>query len=637
VQLVPEDVVVSWLPLYHDMGLIGAWFAPMCFGLPLVVMSPLAFLTRPERWLKAIHKHRGSISPAPNFAYELCTRKIADRDIEGLDLSSWRAALNGAEQVRADTLERFASRFVPYGLKREALSPVYGLAEASLCVSAPQLGSGPKVDRIDRETFEREGRAIPPAAANASTLEFVGAGRAIPGMEVQIVGRDGKPVGDRVEGQLWFRSESTTQGYYRNEKATRELIRENGWLDSGDLAYLADGELFVTGRAKDIIIKGGRNLYPHEVEVVAGGVAGVRAGCVVAFGAPDAQSGTERFIVAAEMRSAADRERIVAEITRQVTEAIGVPPDRVELLAPHSIPKTSSGKLRRSETRRLFLAGHLGRQKPIWMQITHLALFGAPLRVGRALRNGAKAAAEFGYGLYALSSFGILLIPVWLAVRLAPNRRAAASVTRAGARAMIRCAGVGLSVNGEELLKELSSTGPWIFAPNHSSYLDILTTVAVLPAGVRIVAKGETASMPLIGTIVRKNGLLTFDRKDSQARVRESHEVERVLKNGESVVIYPEGTFTAERGVRPFQLGAFKSAVETHRPICPVALRGAREILRDKTVLPRFGRVEITLGPLIYPNVETNTNHQDDDWHEIVRLRDTVREIVAKNTGEPLL
>jgi 1-acyl-sn-glycerol-3-phosphate acyltransferase len=637
VQLVTEDVVVSWLPLYHDMGLIGAWFAPLCFGLPLAVMSPLAFLTRPERWLKAIHRHGATISPAPNFAYELCTRKIADRDIEGLDLSTWRAALNGAEQVRSETLDRFAARFAPYGFRRAALAPVYGLAEASLCVSAPQVGSGHTVDRIARDAFEQEGRAVSTAANDATTLEFVGAGRAIPGMDVQIVDREGHAVGDRVEGRLSFRSASATQGYYHNPEATQGLILKDGWLDSGDLAYVVESEIFITGRAKDIIIKGGRNLYPHKVEEVAGSVAGVRTGCVVAFGAPDAQSGTERFIVAAEMRNAADRERIAADITRQVTEAIGVPPDRVELLAPHSIPKTSSGKLRRSETRRLFLAGELGRHKPVWMQLARLSFYSMPRRLGVALRHGVKAAAEFVYGVYALCAFSVLLVPLWIVVRLAPNRRAAASATRVGARMMLRCAGIGVSVKGADLLKDLKSSGPWIFAPNHSSYLDILTTVAVMPAGVLIVAKGETGSMPLISTFIRRIGHLTFDRSDSQARVRQTDDVAKILERGESVVIFPEGTFTSAPGIRPFQLGAFKSAVETNRPICPVALKGARQILRDKTFLPKFGRVEITLGPLVQPKTVTSAKAEDADWHEIVRLRDAVRGIVAQNTGEPLL
>ncbi|MFZ0738345.1 MAG: AMP-binding protein [Candidatus Acidiferrales bacterium] len=637
VRLRPDDVVVSWLPLYHDMGLIGAWFAPLCFGLPLTVMSPVAFLTRPERWLRAIHRHHATISPAPNFAYELCTRKIADSDLAGVDLSSWRAALNGAEPVHAGTLERFSARFAPCGFRREALIPVYGLAEASLCVSAPAMGSGYKVDRILRNSLEREGRAIPADADSANALEFVSAGTPIPGMEVQIVDGDGQALGERFEGRLWFRSASATQGYYRNPEATRGLLRENGWLDSGDLAYRSAGELYITGRAKDIIIKGGRNLYPHEVEEVAGRISGVRTGCVVAFGAPDERTGTERFIIAAELRNSAERERISAEITRQVSEAIGVPPDRVELLPPHSIPKTSSGKLRRSETRRLFLEGQLGRHSPVWLQFARLALYSTPLRIVRAVNNACKSALEFVYGVYALAVFGVVLIPSWMIVALAPSRGAAARITRFTARAMLGGAGIRVSITDPELLDQLASSGPWIFAPNHSSYFDVLASVASLPAGVRFVAKGEASSMPLIGTFMRRVGHFAFDRSDSQARVRQSDEVALALRRGESVVMYPEGTFTSAPGIRPFQLGTFKSAVETGRPICPVTMRGARQILRDKTILPKPGRIDIVFGPLVYPKPDAVSESGEADWREIVRLRDAVREIIGRNSGEPLL
>ncbi len=216
-----NDACVSWLPLYHDMGLIGAWFVPLFTGIPLVVMSPLAFLSRPERWLRAIHRHRATICPAPNFAYELCVRKIADKDLEGLDLSSWRAATNGAEPVRAETMERFAKRFAPYGFRRESLMPVYGLAEATLAVSVPRLGAGYKVDRIERAQFESEGRAVRVARPDAAALEFVNAGKPVPSVEVRIVDADGVDLGERREGRLWFRGPSSTSGYYRNPDATR--------------------------------------------------------------------------------------------------------------------------------------------------------------------------------------------------------------------------------------------------------------------------------------------------------------------------------------------------------------------------------------------------------------------------------
>jgi fatty-acyl-CoA synthase len=633
IEIQAGDACVSWLPLYHDMGLIGAWFVPLYTGIPLVVMSPLAFLSRPERWLRAIHRHRATICPAPNFAYELCVRKIADKDLEGLDLSSWRAATNGAEPVRAETMERFAKRFAPYGFRREALTPVYGLAEGSLAISVPKIGSGFKVDRIERAQFESEGRAVPVASADAAALEFVNGGKPVPTVEVRIVDADGRNLGERQEGRLWFRGPSATRGYYRNPNATRELMRDGDWLDSGDLAYWGDGEIYITGRAKDVIIKAGRNLYPHEVEEIAGRIAGVRTGCVVAFGAPDERSGTERLVVAAELRDISAAKRIEGEIASAVNEAMGMPPDVVALLAPQSIPKTSSGKLRRSETRRLFLEGKLGQKQPApWMQIARLAVRGAGPRAWSWVQRVARGAIEFLYGVYALAVFAVILIPLWVVVGLTRDRRRAASLVHRGARMMLAAAGVPVEIVGGEILKERAKTGPWVFAPNHSSYLDILVMLAFLPSDVRFVAKGEIRDMPFMSTLAGRSGQFAFDRSDPQARIRQSEEVDAALRGGESVVIFPEGTFTAVAGIRPFQLGAFKAAVDAQRPICAVSVRGARQVLRDKTLLPRPGHVTLTFSAPIAPNPAAG-----NDWHEIVRLRDETREIIARNSGEALI
>lgn len=627
------DACVSWLPLYHDMGLIGAWFVPLFTGIPLVVMSPLAFLSRPVRWLRAIHRHRATISPAPNFAYELCVRKIADKDLEGLDLSSWQAATNGAEPVHAETLNRFAERFAPFGFRREALLPVYGLAEATLGVSGPAVGSGYKVDRIKRAEFESGGRAIPATANESDALEFVYAGKPMPSVEIRIVDAGSREVGDRQEGRIWLRGPSATSGYYRNPAATNELIHDGGWLDSGDLAYCADGNLYITGRAKDVIIKAGRNIYPHEIEEIASHARGVRPGCVVAFGAPDERSGTERLIITAEARDLKDARRITDEITRAVGDTMGMPPDVVEILPPQSIPKTSSGKLRRSETRRLYLEGKLGRKlSPGWVQVAGLAARSAPPRASGWLKKQARGMLEILYGVYALIAFTAVLIPLWAVVALTRDRESAARRTKIGARMMLQAAGVPVELENRELLADLQKSGPWIFAPNHSSYVDILVGLAVLPAGIRFVAKGDTLNWPLIGTITRHSGQLCFDRNDPQARVRQADDVNATLARGDSVLIYPEGTFTAMVGIRPFQLGAFKSAVDTRRPICPVSVRGTRHLLRDHTILPRPGRIVVTLGPLITPDSGAGA-----DWHEIVRLRDATREAIAKNVAEPLL
>jgi 1-acyl-sn-glycerol-3-phosphate acyltransferase len=635
VNVQPDDVAVSWLPLYHDMGLIGAWFVPLYTGIPLVVMSPLAFLSRPERWLRAIAKHRATISPAPNFAYELCVRKIPDKDLVGLDLSSWRAATNGAEPVRSETLERFAKRFAAYGFRAEALTPVYGLAEGTLAVSVPKLGAGYKVDRIERAAFESSRKAIPVGgdAGSAAALEFVNAGKPLPNVEVRIVDADGRDLGERNEGRLWFRGPSATSGYYKNPEATAALMRDGNWLDSGDYAYWADGELYITGRAKDIIIKGGRNLYPHELEEIAGRVDGVRTGCVVAFGAPDERSGTERLVVAAEVRDTASASRIASDITKAVDDAIGMPPDVVKLLAPGSIPKTSSGKLRRSDTRKLFLEGKLG-QKPqkAAVQIAALGAKSVLPRVAGWVRSATRETSEFIYGVYAVSAFTAVLIVMWAGVMLTRDPKRSEAILRGGARWMLKLGRVRVDVQGSEVMAEYARTGPWIFAPNHTSFIDIMATLAHLPPGVRCVAKGELTQVPLVGTLAKRTNQFLFDRSDPQARIRQAEEVNSALRGGTSVVIYPEGTFTAMSGIRPFQLGAFKAAADTGRPICPVSIRGARQVLRDKTILPRRGQVTLTFGELVTPNPEAG-----DDWQEIVRLRDATREAIARNAGEALL
>src|SRR3569833_3073216 len=231
-----KDVSVSRLPLYHDMGLIGACLGSLYYGMPLVLMSPLTFLARPTRWLRAIHRHRATLSAGPNFAYDLCATKIADEELAGLDLSSWRVAFNGAEQVSAETLRRFASRYAAYGFRAEALAPVYGLAESSVGLAFPPLNRGPLIDSIDREKLMHGGIASP-SAAPALTINIVGCGRALPGHAIRVVDARGRVCEDRHEGRVQFRGPSSCRGYFRNPEATARLI-QGEWLDSGDRGYL---------------------------------------------------------------------------------------------------------------------------------------------------------------------------------------------------------------------------------------------------------------------------------------------------------------------------------------------------------------------------------------------------------------
>ena len=258
------DVFVSWLPLYHDMGLIGAWLGSLYLGMPLVIMSPVAFLTRPQRWLWAIHRHRGTLSAAPNFAYELCLHKIDERELEGLDLSSWRYAFNGAEPVSPATISGFQRRFARYGFKAEAMAPVYGLAESSVGLALRAPGRGPVIDRIERDIFVHSREARPVSTDDATALQFVGCGTPLPGHQVRVLGATGFELGERQEGRLEFKGPSSTRGYYRNAGETRKLF-DGDWLDTGDYAYLAGGEIFLTGRVKDMIIRGGNPGKPPPV------------------------------------------------------------------------------------------------------------------------------------------------------------------------------------------------------------------------------------------------------------------------------------------------------------------------------------------------------------------------------------
>ena len=642
VRLGPADVGITWLPLYHDMVLIGAWLMLLLHGVPLVVLSPLAFLTRPERWLQAFSKHKGTITAAPNFAYELCVRKISDQAMEGIDLSSWRAALNGAEPVNPETLERFNTRFSKYGFKSEAMLPVYGLAEASLGVTVPPLSRAPLVDRVERDAFTKRGLAIPAKPDDDTAIAFVSSGKPVPRHEVTIVDEQGQEVADRTEGFLWFRGASATTGYYQNAPETEKLFargpaKNNGefaWVNSGDRAYRADGEFYVTGRVKDIIIKGGRNLYPHEVEELAGHAEGIRKGCIVAFGLKDEVSGTEKLVVVAESReeSKAKRAAIAGAITEEVSRGLGLPPDRAELIPPGSIPKTSSGKLRRDETKQLYLAGTLAAAKPpAWLQIVRLGTVPYVQEAFGVVFGGIRKLLEKVYGVYFIVVFFLWIIPSWAIVRTINDYKAAGRFTSAAVRLLFALTFIRVKVIGKEYM---DTPGAKVYASNHASYFDVLPVMMGLGVSYRFVAKGEVNRMPFIGRFLNQMGHLSFDRLDANSRLKQVHLMEECLRQGDSVFVFPEGTFVPEEGVRPFQLGGFSGAVATGTPVVPVSLAGTRKFLRDRTFLPRPTSVTITLSPPIYP---AKAGGDREPLQEIVRLRDLAREAIARHSGEPLL
>ena len=614
----PDDVAVSWLPLYHDMGLIGSWLGSLHFGIPVAILSPLAFLSRPARWLRAIHAHRATVSTAPNFAYDLCARKVTDEEIQGLDLGTWRLAMNGSEPVSPETMERFSRRFAPCGFRADALCPVYGLAEASVALTMSPPGRAPRIDAIAREPFQQRGEAIPAEPGEPAALRFVSCGRPLVGHDVRIVDTAGRLLEERRQGRIVFRGPSVTSGYFRNPRATREALVD-GWLDSGDLGYQSDGELFIAGRRKDMIIKAGRNLYPQEVEEIVGAIEGIRKGCVAAFGVFDPAIGTERLVVIAETREAdrAAREHLQLAVMDRVATSVGIPADVIVLVPPGSVRKTPSGKVRRGATREAYVAGALEARPSARAQLVRLfaeSLRGRAARLGSIMRDAVLA-------LY----LGALLLPglmtLW-ALLLAVPSRAAGKVLHAWCRLILAFAGCAVRVETSE---QLEPSDPVILAANHSSYLDVVALLAALPADVRFVAKQELLSVPVVGTAIRKAGHLTVERGQTSRTVTDAERMAEALRRGHSVLVFPEGTFIRSPGVLPFRLGAFKCAVETGRSVVPIAIRGTRDILPSEAWLPRPGPITVSIGRRMAP--------EGSGWPAMVRLRDETRAAIVQRIG----
>ncbi len=620
IQIKATDVGVSWLPLYHDMGLIGSWFGSLYYGVPLTLLSPLTFLSRPERWLWAIHYHRATLSAGPNFAYELCLKKIDDATIEGLDLSSWRLAFNGAEMIYPNTMEKFAKRFAPYGFNEKAFMPVYGLAESSLALSFPPPDRGPKVDRIKRLPFEKEGRAEPITEDEKNYYEFVSCGKALDEHEIRIVDDNNNAVEARVVGRIQFRGPSSMQGYYRNPEATK-AIYYNGWWDTGDLGYLADHELFITGRKKDLIIKAGRNYYPAEIEEIIGQAQGVRKGCVAAFGITDSKRGTEKLIIVAETNET-DKfafQEIRQAINEKIVSQLGIPPDDVVLVPPRTIPKTSSGKLRRSACKQDYLNQKLGQHgTPIKWQIMKLFCISA----FKKITGWFGITGKLVYSFYMSIIVVITLTPTWLLV-ISSSRQKAARIARVWSRWILRFGFCPMTTKG---MNHLSKNQPVIYVANHASYIDMVILMSVLPPDCCFVGKKELLKIPLFKSFIKHLEFITIDRLDFTKSKSDAKQIEQVLEDGRSVVVFPEGTFSYATGVRPFKSGAFKVAAETGRTINPISIRGARKILRGDSFLIKPAGITVTMCEPLKPEAT--------DWNEVVRLREMARFEIAKYSGE---
>lgn len=359
-----DDVVVSWLPLYHDMGLIAGFLMPVLSGIHLVLMSPFDWVRAPYRLMQSVSRYRGTLSWLPNFAYNFCAQKVRDRHIEGVDLSSWRAVINCSEPVRWESHQAFHDRFRDFGLRLEALQTSYAMAENVFGVTQSRPGEVPAVDEIDREIFTSERIARAPRVAGRRAMKMMSSGRPLANVKLRILDPDGNDLPEQSLGEIAVHSNCMLTGYYNRPDVTEQAVRD-GWFLTGDYGYVKNGEVYVSGRKKDMIIVGGRNIYPQDLEALTNEVPGVHPGRSVAFGLFDETQGTEDVVIIAEAGTDDEsRQRKIADAIRQhVTKNSAIALRYVKVVGPGWIIKTSSGKTARSANREKFLEELAGEQE----------------------------------------------------------------------------------------------------------------------------------------------------------------------------------------------------------------------------------------------------------------------------------
>ena len=356
IQLDPEkDVIVSWLPLYHDMGLISCFLMPVLLRGPVIELSPFDWVRAPYKLMQSVSQYKGTLSWLPNFAYNFCANKIRERNLEGVDLSSWRAIINCSEPVHAESHRLFAEKFEKFGLRPQSLQTSYAMAENVFGVTQSSLEAGPTVVEIDRESFMME-RIVTPPIVGRSSMKIMSSGHPLDNTKIRMVDSNGMDIPERVVGEIMLQSDCMLTGYYNRPDAT-ELAMRDGWYLTGDYGFLADGELYVSGRKKDMIIVGGKNIYPQDLEALTSEVHGVHPGRTVAFGMYDEEAGTEEVVIIAEVDSEepSEQEIIADAIRKHVTKSSAIALRHVRVVGEKWIVKTSSGKTARSANKEKFL------------------------------------------------------------------------------------------------------------------------------------------------------------------------------------------------------------------------------------------------------------------------------------------
>jgi acyl carrier protein len=629
-RLSSQDVFMNWLPLHHNMGLVGSWLSSLFYAFMLVNAPPLFFLIKPERWLWAIHRFRATITAAPDFAYAVCLQRIGDEDIRGLDLSLLRIAFNGAEPVRSDAVEKFCERFARYGFRTTAMTPVFGLAENAFALTLPPINRGLRIDHIQRNAFMRTGRAIPVADRNHA-LRLVSLGQALAGHEIRVIDPLGSELPERRLGRLEFRGPSATAGYYGNPEETRRLY-DGKWVDSGDSAYIADGELYVLGRAEELIRHRGRNFHPLELAQAINRLPGIVNGSVAVFSTRPRRAAHRRLIVLAGTREQDDANLAAmrSRIEDTARALIGAAPDDIVFALPDVIPKTSMGLVKYGAIRELYekqLRDEAG--QPAARHTLRSYLLDA---LGR-LRPWAGVISSRLYGAYFWAAAIPIVIAAYCFFMSCPIASWRWRFARRAAKTLFAVTGIPIAVQGKENLPP--NRQPCIFVCNHSSYLDGFILMSALPTRLSFVAKAALSRRFFSRTFLSRLDTVFVNRFDKERGIRDATNIVHLAAGGKSFLFFPEGTFTRKSGLRPFHLGAFVTACDTGLPIVPVVIHGARSLLRDETWLPRHVSVSVTIGKPIDPDRFILNCGRTDRLSAILALRDTVREQMLKEVREP--
>ncbi len=536
----PTDVAINWMPLYHDFGLIASWMAAGIYtGATVVMMSPIDFLTKPALWLWAIDRFRAKCIATTTFGLDHVTRRVVDERIEGLDLSSVKFAVLGAEPIRANALDEFCRRFEPYGFGRSAFSPGYGLAESCVAVTLACGERRPRVDHVDADLLATEGRAVP-MRPGSRTRTLVSVGTPIHGQQIRVVevtDERHEPLAERIEGRVLVQGKSVMAGYFGRPEATA-LVRMGDWLDTGDLGYLVDGELFITGRIKDLIIKAGRNYHPQDIEQAVGELPGVRKGCVIAFGEEMPEQGEGIVVVAETAADAARHDEIKTSIRAAVVEATGTSADDVVLIGKGRMLKTSSGKLRRRETRQAYQEGTLGKAAAggRWKLAATMARLG-----WYRVRRSAGRFREVLVGTYIAGVTMSVMVISAAATVLLRRQTTAWRFARRMLRVLLAATGMSFRRTGAPL-----PDGQALYVSNHPTDMDPLLLVSALDRPVSMTGKARLFR-GLFGVFARRLGVIAVEPGSRSRRWRHTSEWRRCSPRGNRSTSSPRANAATPR------------------------------------------------------------------------------------------